>query len=156
MSSRLMTHLSADLVPDGGQWDMAVNIWERYGIVPQALYPDSFHSALSAPFNLLLKSKIRDHANSLRKAAKILRSQGLDDTELIRVLRSKKEEMMAELYRIITSLLGPPPKVDEKFSWDYVDKDGKAGHWEGTPIEFYKTFIGSEVRGNLICFSFSF
>ena len=44
---------------------------------------------------------------------------------------------MKEIYTIISATLGVPPSAHEKFSFDYYDKDGKAGHWEGTPKEFY-------------------
>jgi len=45
---------------------------------------------------------------------------------------------MREVYTIMTATLGPPPAADKKFVFDYYDKDGKPGRWEGTPIEFYK------------------
>ena len=45
---------------------------------------------------------------------------------------------MKEVYTIMTATLGPPPPANKKFVFDYYDKDGKPGRWEGTPIEFYK------------------
>lgn len=53
-------------------------------------------------------------------------------------LRAKKEELMKETYTIMSATLGVPPSSTEKFVWDYQDKDGKTGRWEGTPLEFYK------------------
>ena len=49
---------------------------------------------------------------------------------------------MKEIYTIMTATLGEPPSPEDKFSWDYYTEDGKAGHWEGTPVEFYKAFSG--------------
>ena len=49
---------------------------------------------------------------------------------------------MKEIYTIMTATLGEPPSPKDKFSWDYYTEDGKAGHWEGTPVEFYKAFSG--------------
>jgi len=45
---------------------------------------------------------------------------------------------MKEVYTIMTATLGVPPAANKKFVFDYYDKDGKPGRWEGTPIEFYK------------------
>jgi len=38
----------------------------------------------------------------------------------------------------MTATLGVPPSPNKKFVFDYYDKEGKAGRWEGTPTEFYK------------------
>jgi len=49
---------------------------------------------------------------------------------------------MKEVYTIMTAALGPPPPANKKFVFDYCDKDGRPGRWEGTPIEFYKVCLG--------------
>jgi len=140
IEDRLISHLSRDLISDGGQWDMAVNLLETYGVVPQTLYPESLHSSLSSPINSLLKTKLREHALILRDLSSSLRSSGLHtETETISALRSKKESLMKEVYTIMTATLGVPPSPDEKFVYDFYDKDGKPGRWEGTPKDFYKT-----------------
>lgn len=46
---------------------------------------------------------------------------------------------MKEIYTVMSATLGVPPPADEKFVWDYYDKDGKPAKWEGTPKEFYRT-----------------
>ena len=56
-------------------------------------------------------------------------------------LRAKKEDLMKEVYTILTATLGAPPPVNKKFVFDYYDKDGKPGRWEGTPVEFYKVCV---------------
>lgn len=140
VEDRLISHLSKDLISDGGQWDMAVNLLETYGAVPQAVYPESLHSSLSGPINTLLKTKLREHALILREFSSTLKASGLhSDAEILSALRSKKESLMKEVYVIMTATLGVPPSPDAKFVWDYYDKDGKAGRWEGTPKDFYKT-----------------
>ncbi|KAJ7098554.1 peptidase C1B, bleomycin hydrolase [Mycena belliarum] len=140
--SRLLSTLSLNLVTDGGQWDMAVNIWKTYGIVPRTVFPDSYHSIKSAQLNTLLKTKIREHALTLKRLAQSLSADG--EESIVLALRAKKEELMAETYRIITATLGTPPMGDESFKWTYTDKNGKLGVWEGTPLEFYNEFIGEE------------
>ncbi|PFH49774.1 hypothetical protein AMATHDRAFT_62530, partial [Amanita thiersii Skay4041] len=140
VDDRLITHLSGDLISDGGQWDMVVNVMETYGLVPQALYPESTHSSLSGPLNSILKTKLREDALILRRLASSLRSSYVPEEQVVAALRSKKEELMKEIYTIMTATLGVPPSSDTKFVWDYADANDKVGRWEGTPLEFYRTF----------------
>jgi bleomycin hydrolase len=55
-----MQYLLTSPVGDGGQWDMVVNLVEKYGLVPQALYPDSFNAKASARINWLITAKLRE------------------------------------------------------------------------------------------------
>lgn len=112
---------------------------QTYGVVPQSVFPESFHSSLSGPINSLLKTKLREHALVLRSLKSSLRaSSSLSEEGIVAALRSKKEELMKEVYTVISAVLGVPPSANEKFSFDYYDKDGKPGHWEGTPKDFYR------------------
>ncbi|KAJ7346506.1 peptidase C1B, bleomycin hydrolase [Mycena albidolilacea] len=138
LDDRVVNFLSSDLISDGGQWDMVVNLVENYGVVPQSVYPESTHSSLSGPLNALLKTKLREHALILRRARANLQAQAFSPEAIIRALRLKKEDLLKEIYTIMTATLGVPP---EKFSWDYYDADGKPGHWEGTAKEFFKAFV---------------
>ncbi|KAI0775763.1 peptidase C1B bleomycin hydrolase [Trametes elegans] len=141
VDDRLIYHLSDDLISDGGQWDMVVNLLETYGVVPQPVYPESLHSSLSGPVNTLLKTKLREHALVLRDlSASLHANSALSEDAILKTLRSKKEELLKDVYVVISATLGVPPKPEEKFTWDYYDKDGKAGTWTGTPREFYKAF----------------
>ncbi|KAF8210113.1 peptidase C1B bleomycin hydrolase [Mycena galopus ATCC 62051] len=141
LDDRVVDFLSKDLISDGGQWDMVVNLVENYGLVPQSIYPESTHSSLSGPLNALLKTKIREHALILRRAYANLRAQSFSREATTRALRLKKEELLKEVYTIMTATLGVPPGPDDKFSWDYYDVDGKPGTWEGTAKEFFKVFV---------------
>lgn len=58
-------------------------------------------------------------------------------------VRIRKEELMKEIYTIVTATLGLPPQPNKKFVFDYYEKDGKSGKWEGTPIEFYKVRVST-------------
>lgn len=88
-----MSFLASDLISDGGQWDMVVNLVDNYGIVPQSVYPESTHSSLSGPLNALLKTKLREHALILRRAHANLRAQSFSQEAIIRALRLKKEDV---------------------------------------------------------------
>jgi bleomycin hydrolase len=137
---RLINHLSGDIISDGGQWDMVVNLMETYGIVPQSLYPESTHSSLSSPLNRLLKTKLREHAFILRDLSTSLRDALVGEDTIMATLRARKEQLVKEVYMVMTATLGVPPNSTEKFVWEYLDADGKAGHWEGTPRQFYNEF----------------
>jgi len=152
LDDRLVDNLSGDLISDGGQWDMAVNILENYGIVPQALYPESTHSSLSSPLNTLLKTKLREHALILRDLSASLKASSLSAGQMQATLRSKKEELLKEVYTVMTATLGVPPRPDETFTYDYYDKDGKAHAWTGTPLQFYKAFASRQYAPSS-CFS---
>ncbi|KAF7971803.1 hypothetical protein HWV62_19883 [Athelia sp. TMB] len=142
IDDRLIQHLSGDLISDGGQWDMAVNLLETYGVVPQAVFPESFHSSLSGPLNKLLKTKLREHALILRSLHTDLASSSLSSADQLSTLRAKKEELMREVYTIMSATLGVPPSPEAPFTWDYYDADDKAHSYTGTPREFYAAHSG--------------
>jgi bleomycin hydrolase len=88
--------------------------------------------------NKLLKTKLREHALVLRDLSSSLRNAGqLSEGDILAALRSKKEALLCEVYNVMTATLGVPPQPNDKFVWDYYDKDGKAGRWEGTAKQFY-------------------
>ena len=103
--------------------------------------------------NKLLKTKLREHALVLRDHSSSLRNSGqLSGGEIIAALRSKKEELLSEIYGVMSATLGVPAQPNDKFVWDYYDKDGKAGRWEGTPKQFYavrpKCSLSCMVKGS--------
>lgn len=149
IDDRLINHLSGDLISDGGQWDMVVNLIESYGIVPQSVYPESTHSSLSGPLNALLKTKLREHALILRTLADTLRSSHVKEQTVIATLRAKKEELIKEVYGIMTATLGVPPNPNKKFVWEYEDTEHKVGHWEGSPKDFFEQFASKPFS---VCF----
>ena len=119
---------------------MAANLLDRYGVVPQALFPESHSSGKSSPLNKLLTTRLREHALILRKLYDSLVDSLLTAEEKLSVLRCKKEELMKEVWNVLTITLGVPPNPDEKLVWEYVDKSGVAKVWEGSPKAFYKEF----------------
>lgn len=93
IDDRLVSHISSDLISDGGQWDMAVNLIENYGVVPQSVYTESTHSSSSSVLNALLKTKLREHALILRRLASSLRVEAMSEATVLSALRAKKEEV---------------------------------------------------------------
>lgn len=85
--------------------------------------------------------KLREHALTLRALSASLRADpSVSPESAISALRAKKEELMQEVYTIMSATLGVPPKPDVPFTWEYYTEDGKYAKWEGTPLQFYKAF----------------
>ena len=130
--SRLMAWLVSSPIQDGGQWDMFVNLMEKYGIVPQSVMPESLHSSSSRSMNQLITRQLRKFASVLRKKNK--EGVMLDD------LRKMKIDMMGTIYNMLCMFIGKPP---ESFDWQVRDKKNKFLRFENlTPISFYKKNVG--------------
>ena len=61
--SRIMMWLLSEPIQDGGQWDMFVNLVEKYGVMPQSSMPESFQSSHSHMMNRFITRKLRENAN---------------------------------------------------------------------------------------------
>ena len=137
--SRLMMHLLDSPVQDGGQWDMFVNLIEKYGVVPKSVMPESFQSSQSRMMNGFLTRKLREFAYNLRK----LNKEGITETDL----RLEKENMMSIIYSMLCIFLGNPP---EKFSWQTRDRKNKFLKIQDlTPISFYKDHTNVNLKDKL-------
>jgi len=66
LDGRLMMFLLATPCQDGGQWDMLVNIVEKYGLVPKDCWPESASTESSRIFTSLLASKVLNNLTSYR------------------------------------------------------------------------------------------
>ena len=138
--SRLMMHLLQAPVQDGGQWDMFVNLIEKYGLVPKSVMPETNHSSKSSMMNYFLTHKLRECAFILRKSKK--------PRTTIKQLRSKKEEMMSVIYSLLCMFLGNPPT---KFDWSIKDKNNKFTRFNNLdPLDFYHKFTKVKLK-NKVC-----
>lgn len=131
LSSRLVQTLLGQPVSDGGQWDMANNIIYKYGLVPQALYPDSFNAMTSGFMDRLLTSKLRADALELRSLVTSSKKSSASKQKLL----ATKARMMQEVHCILTLMLGPPPKPDQQFTWEYKDANGNYHCLKKTPLQ---------------------
>ncbi len=132
LNGRLVSSLLSDPIPDGGEWNMFVNLIEKYGVIPKTFMPETANSNDSDPMNTLFASKLREYAKVLRD----INQKGASATQL----REKKGELMEEFYRLLCINLGVPP---ETFYWEWRDKDG-VFHRRGniTPVQFYNEYVG--------------
>lgn len=138
IESRLMQHLLTDPVNDGGQFDMFINIIEKYGLVPNDLYTDANSATASRTMNFMITSKLREFAEILKDAY----ANGKD-------IKSLKKSMQHEIYRLLTIFLGEPPLPEDKLVWEYKDKDDKIGVIEFTPLQMYKEHVGIDLTNSI-------
>jgi bleomycin hydrolase len=140
LDSRMILALLSDPLSDGGQWDMFVNLVDKYGVVPKSLMPETFSSNDSDSMNTLLVSKLREYAKLLRD----MYTKGSSAEEL----RKSKCELLDEFYRMLAIHLGKPPC---SFYWEWRDKE-KVFHRDGdvTPRDFYKKYVDVALD-DLVC-----
>ena len=65
LDSRLISYLFSNPVNDGGQWDMIVNLVNKYGVVPNEVFPDNAQSTNSSKLNYVVTEKLRNMDLSL-------------------------------------------------------------------------------------------
>jgi bleomycin hydrolase len=131
LDERLVQTLLSAPVNDGGQWDMVYNLVNKYGLVPQVLYTDSYNAQSSSSINSLITTKLREDALQLRALV-------ADATKSVRDIIEVKEKMIREIHLILTLTLGPPPSPTTEFTWSFLDKNGVAQELKTTPIAFAK------------------
>ena len=131
VDDRTIHFLLSDPIGDGGQWNMAMNLIRKHGLVPMSAYPESHSSSSTRSMNTVLKDILRTTASEIRG---ILDGGGSDNEA-----RKRKEERMKEIWRVLCIHLGTPP---EKFDWQWRDKDNQF-HRKGTmsPLEFVAEYV---------------
>ncbi|KAG5518981.1 hypothetical protein PMAC_002512 [Pneumocystis sp. 'macacae'] len=112
IDSRIVSFLMAEPIGDGGQFDMIINLLEKYGLVPGHIYPDSYNAKDSHSLNRIIKTMLREYALILRS---LCAQKSSEDT--ISLCRTK---MMEQIYTVLVISLGCPPKPDDKFTWLYA------------------------------------
>ncbi|MBY5033657.1 aminopeptidase C [Streptococcus gallolyticus] len=118
---------------DGGQWDMVVALFEKYGVVPKSIYPESISSSASREMNQYLNKLLRQDAQILRETL----AAGGD-------VQAKKEELLQEIFNFLTMNLGLPPRT---FDFAYRDKDNNFHSEKNlTPQAFYEKYVGLKLE----------
>jgi bleomycin hydrolase len=62
LEDRLVSFLMTAPENDGGQYTMAANLIQTFGLVPQQIYPESWNSSNTSHLDGLLTSKLREFA----------------------------------------------------------------------------------------------
>lgn len=131
-SSREVAFLLQTPQQDGGQWDMIVSLFQKYGVVPKSVMPESSNSSNSRDLNNYLNKLLRKHAVLLR--------QMVAEEATAEEIQANREAMLQEVYNLLAISLGTPPEV---FDFEYRDEE-KNYHLdrELTPQSFYEKYVG--------------
>lgn len=116
---------------DGGQFQMAAALVEKYGVVPSYAMPETFNTNDTTGLATALGDKLKKDALVLRK----LKQEDKDDE-----IKKTREKFLSEVYQMTAIAVGEPPK---KFDLEYRDDDKKY-HLEKdlTPLEFLHKYLG--------------
>jgi bleomycin hydrolase len=135
IDDRTVSYLLKDNVPvsDGGQWDMFVNIVNKYGIVPKDVMPETFQSSDTKNVNGELTRYMRKAAIELRNA---VHNKATD-----KEIKAIKEEYLCNAYGFMCECYAEPPK---SFDFEYITKDKEYKIEKGyTPLSFKEAMIGN-------------
>ena len=134
LESRHVQHILHEKQQDGGWMSNATQLIEKYGVVPEAVMPNTEDTEDSGPINSILNEKLVLYAQKIRSAS---------DSQAV------KQTAMAEIYHILALSFGVPP---DAFSFDIIPKedDDKKGKKttskkdlktiHATPLEFWKKY----------------
>ncbi|MDN6164410.1 MAG: C1 family peptidase, partial [Tetragenococcus halophilus] len=136
VTSRKVAFLLETPQQDGGQWDMMVSLFDKYGVVPKAAMPESSNSSNSRDLNNYLNKKLRKDAAILRQ----LVADGASENDI----QASREDMLQEVYNILAISLGTPPTT---FDFEYRDEN-KEYHIDRdlTPKSFYDKYVGVDLN----------
>ena len=111
---------------------MVVSLFEKYGVVPKSVYPESVASSNSRELNQYLNKLLRQDAQILRD----LIASGADQA----AVQAKKEELLQEIFNYLAMTLGLPPR---QFDFAYRDKDNNYQSEQNiTPQAFFEKYVG--------------
>ncbi len=99
---------------DGGQWQMAAAIVEKYGVVPNYVMPETFNTNQTHNFDSILALKMKKDALILRN----LVSKSRPQNEIL----AKQKQMVSEVYQMTAYSFGEPPS---NFDVEYTDINKK-------------------------------
>jgi bleomycin hydrolase len=114
---------------------MAVNLIEKYGVVPQSVFPDNEAALNSREFNQIFKMKLRQQGAKLRDMIEAKHASSK--------INQLKTQMIEEIYHMLLLHMGNPPHT---FDWEFVNKDKKFHAYRNLSP---KTFYDEHIRINL-------
>jgi bleomycin hydrolase len=136
VDDRTVAYILGDPIGDGGQWNMALNLVRKHGLVPKWVYPESHSSSATGQMNARLKDLLRTSASQLRHMI------NKEDGASLAEARKFKEMRMADVWRLLCIHLGTPP---EEFELQWQDKDKNVIN-KGvlTPLQFATEYVEIE------------
>lgn len=136
-------HMLQNLTDDGGQWNVFVNLIEKYGIIPKSNMDEDFHSANSKELEMFYDDFLRKCGHKIKTTSK---------NELEKNKHKILDEMLAQCYKILVLFLGEPPT---KITWEYYEKNKNNDKNQSlkaksianiSPLDFYKKYVPYNAR----------
>ena len=121
---------------DGGWWKYVVDLVEKYGVVPKEVMPETNSSENTRRMNQAVSRMLRCGAVKIR--------QMYQNGENIEQLRTQKELILADVYKMLCMNLGKPP---DDFKYRFEDRDSVVSTMRTyTPLEFYRDFVAVDLK----------
>ena len=131
---RTLSFILNNGISDGGQWDMFVNLVNKYGLCPKHVYPETTISSATRETNSLINFNLRKFASD---AKVIYKNKGIE------AVKRLKRSLLKKIYFLLVDAYGMPP---EKFTFEYTNKEGKYHRVENlSPLEFKEKYIGNRL-----------
>ena len=131
ITSQKLRYFLNEPIGDGGYWKSAVNLIEKYGVVPGKNMHETYQSNNTEKLNYFLTTNLRRFASKIRKS-------NFNKEQFDNFLKDK----MYTIYRLLVYFLGTPP---ENFNWIYnkIEKGKKKQIQinDLTPLLFYKKYV---------------
>ncbi|XP_016989444.1 bleomycin hydrolase [Drosophila rhopaloa] len=132
LDGRCFRHLMKNAIPDGGNWQMFVNLVKKYGVMPKKCY---LSTQRIRKMNKILRSKLHEYASMLH-AQFTFNGNGNRLPELI-------QDMIPHLFNVVSICLGEPPEV---FNWTFYDHKKRYQSLNNlTSVHFYEVLVASTV-----------
>lgn len=135
LTDRLMNFLLNEPINDGGQWNMLVNLYNKYGMIPKQCMGETYQSNNTTQVNNFLNNKLKEYARLLRE---------IPDKNFKNDSKKFIKQCLKEVYNVLVICFGKPP---EKITWEFYSKgktpDGKVYNIikDISPLDFTKKCI---------------
>ncbi len=153
--SRLLDSIIMNIGPenDGGYWHYFTNLVKKYGVCPKDIQGEVYSSSKSSEMDYLLEVLIKKDVTILRNDYKLNND--------LNHLRELKEEMLKDIYKLLSMCLGSPvkefdytfkgkdePKKEDNKEDNKEDKESsenKLSVIHSTPKKFYEDYIKEDL-----------
>ena len=133
---RYMSELLSEGLHDGGWFTQFAYLVDKYGVVPNTVFPETYHSSSTYETNLILSRLMRKFYLEIEKEK--------DYSKILEI----KDKYIRYAYKVVSSVYGVPPEV---FNFEYTDNDGKYHIDKNlTPKKFYNKYIGSDLLSDYV------
>ena len=142
LDSRKINWMLSNTLSDGGNWNMLVNLINKYGVVPENVMPETYQSSHSESLNMFL-------IENLKRMASQIRSNNIGNISLNDYIY----QQTYFIYKLLVIFLGNPPNL---FDWEYqTSTNNKITKLDNlTPLSFANSYLNFNSNDWLVCGNF--